>query len=73
MKNRFPHLGKLRQIQMNGSTKHRNVINFIFPYDNQTFANISQEIFAAQLNNVTGNQYDMVIVWRNSNQLIVWK
>lgn len=58
---------------MNVGTKHRNVINLRFIYDNQKFDNISQEIFAAEVKNITGNQCNMVIVWRDNNQLIVCK
>lgn len=58
---------------MNVGTKHRNVIILRFVYENQNFDNISQEIFAAEVKNITGNQYNMVIVWRNNNQLIVCK
>lgn len=58
---------------MNVSAKHRNVTILIFPYDNQIFDNIAHEIFAAEVKDITDNQYDMVIVWRNSSQLIAWK
>lgn len=55
---------------MNVGTKHRNVVILRFAHDNQKFDNISQEIFAAEVKNITGNQDNMVIVWRNNNHLI---
>lgn len=52
---------------MNLGENHRNVIILVFPYANQKFDNISQEILAVEVKDITSNQYDMVIVWRNSN------